>query len=80
MYIHKKRTNHLRQDNQRPPVYNAEDYIQSLKKYSRRASGSGTIKSIYDTSENAAAEPATATIEKEKRNAATLPSKHSDYK
>lgn len=46
------------QENQRPPVYNAEDYIQSLKKYSRRAGGgsngcaSGAIKSIYDTSDN----------------------------
>lgn len=38
-------------ENQRPPVYNAEDYILSLKKFGRRTSGAGESKSIYDTSE-----------------------------
>lgn len=45
------------QDNQRPPVYNAEDYIQSLKKYSSRrgasSGGANANKSIYDTSDTA---------------------------
>ncbi|GAB0099593.1 Glycoside hydrolase, family 22 [Sergentomyia squamirostris] len=38
-------------DNQRPPVYNPEDYVQSLKKYSRRPNGNAT-RSIYDNSED----------------------------
>uniref|UniRef100_A0A1B0CKN1 GBD/FH3 domain-containing protein n=2 Tax=Lutzomyia longipalpis TaxID=7200 RepID=A0A1B0CKN1_LUTLO len=38
-------------DNQRPPVYNPEDYVQSLKKYSRRPNG-GASRSIYDNSED----------------------------
>lgn len=64
-------------------MYNAEDYIQSLKKYSRRASGSSTVKSIYDTSDTADALQTTAASSgsrDEKRTASTLPSKHSDYK
>lgn len=92
-------TNARKQDNQRPPVYNAEDYIQSLKKYSRRAGGgssgsaSGTIKSIYDTSDNndngmAANNTLPAITQgkednsfgsaKDKRSGSS--SKHSDYK
>lgn len=39
------------QDNQRPPVYNPEDYVQSLKKYSRRPNG-GASRSIYDNTED----------------------------
>ncbi|XP_055701618.1 uncharacterized protein LOC129800905 isoform X2 [Phlebotomus papatasi] len=38
-------------DNQRPPVYNPEDYVQSLKKYSRRPNG-GASRSIYDNTED----------------------------
>ncbi|XP_059622451.1 uncharacterized protein LOC132265705 [Phlebotomus argentipes] len=37
-------------DNQRPPVYNPEDYVQSLKKYSRRPNGAS--RSIYDNTED----------------------------
>lgn len=62
---------HFVQENQRPPVYNAEDYIVSLKKFGRRTSGTtnGESKSIYDTSE-----------EKPNSRAATLPAKHSVFK
>lgn len=59
------------QENQRPPVYNAEDYIISLKKFGRRTSGTtnGESKSIYDTSD-----------EKHLNSrAATLPAKHSAF-
>lgn len=60
------------QENQRPPVYNAEDYIASLKKFGRRTSGTtnGESKSIYDTSEEK--------IPNSK--AATLPAKSSSFK
>lgn len=71
-------------------MYNAEDYIQSLKKYSRRASGSSTVKSIYDTSDtaesgsagaaNGTAAATAASSRDDKRSSSTLPSKHSDYK
>lgn len=59
----------FQQENQRPPVYNPEDYVLSLKKYGRRPSGS---KSVYDTTENGQNENS--------RWTATLPTKHSDYK
>ncbi|XP_055320072.1 uncharacterized protein LOC129577307 isoform X2 [Sitodiplosis mosellana] len=64
-------TNAPPKENQRPPVYNAEDYIVSLKKFGRRTSGTtnGEPKSIYDTSE-----------EKPNSRAATLPAKHSAFK
>lgn len=61
------------QENQRPPVYNAEDYILSLKKFGRRTSGgttNGTPKSIYDTSDEKLAS----------NRATTLPAKHSSNK
>lgn len=59
-------------ENQRPPVYNAEDYIASLKKFSRRTSNgvTGSAKSIYDTSEEKA----------HAMRSATLPAKQSSYK
>lgn len=62
----------LLQENQRPPVYNAEDYILSLKKFGRRTSGTtnGEPKSIYDTSEE----------KNSNSKAATLPAKHSAFK
>lgn len=62
----------LLQENQRPPVYNAEDYIVSLKKFGRRTSGTtnGESKSIYDTSEE----------KHPNSRAATLPAKHSAFK
>lgn len=58
--------------NQRPPVYNAEDYIVSLKKFVRRTSGAnnGVAKSIYDASDDKFPDI----------RAATLPTKHSAYK
>ncbi|KAL9707096.1 hypothetical protein quinque_010614 [Culex quinquefasciatus] len=39
----------IKQENQRPPVFNPEDYVISLKKYGRRGTN-GNFKSIYDTS------------------------------
>lgn len=64
----------LFQENQRPPVYNAEDYVASLKKFSRRTGGgggvNGTAKSIYDTTEEKA----------HAMRSATLPAKQSSYK
>lgn len=61
-------------ENQRPPVYNAEDYILSLKKFGRRTGGTSTtngeLKSIYDTSEE----------KYPNTRAATLPAKHSAFK
>lgn len=42
----------LLKENQRPPVFNAEDYVVSLKKFSTKtSSGKLTNKSIYDTPE-----------------------------
>ena len=67
------------QENQRPPVYNAEDYIISLKKYGRRTTitnGNSTInKSIYDTTCES-----TQTEKVPENRASTLPTKQSDYK
>lgn len=64
---------HFKQENQRPPVYNAEDYILSLKKFGRRTSGgttAGGLKSIYDTSDDKLIN----------NRSATLPVKHSSHK
>lgn len=49
------------QENQRPPVYNPEDYVQSLKKYGRRPSGT-VAKSIYDTADDVPEEQRSATL------------------
>lgn len=54
------------QENQRPPVYNPEDYVQSLKKFGRRPSGT-IAKSIYDTADDVP----------EEQRASTLPGKFS---
>lgn len=45
-------------------MYNAEDYIVSLKKFGRRTSGAsnGEPKSIYDTSEEKYPNPKAATL------------------
>ncbi|KAM7345442.1 multiple wing hairs isoform 2-T2 [Cochliomyia hominivorax] len=56
-------------ENQRPPVYNPEDYVGALKKFGKRQSGPNP-KSIYDGSD----------ITEETYKAATLPHKHSEYK
>lgn len=67
------------QENQRPPVYNAEDYIISLKKYSRRTSGANNTKSIYDSNDTTT-ETGGAKIPAIEYRASTLPTKQSDYK
>lgn len=42
----------LQKENQRPPVFHAEDYVVSLKKFSTKtSSGKLSNKSIYDTLE-----------------------------
>ncbi|ALC44079.1 mwh [Drosophila busckii] len=63
-------------ENQRPPVYNPEDYVLSLRKFIKGSSnGSGNPKqlSIYDVNINASAK-------EDAFKAATLPTKHSGYK
>uniref|UniRef100_A0A4Y0BWA1 GBD/FH3 domain-containing protein n=2 Tax=Anopheles funestus TaxID=62324 RepID=A0A4Y0BWA1_ANOFN len=64
-------------ENQRPPVFNPEDYVISLKKYGRRGSN-GNFKSIYDTTINEDA----AKQDKSNDNvrSQTLPHKNSDYR
>ncbi|XP_058983571.1 uncharacterized protein LOC101894439 isoform X1 [Musca domestica] len=61
-------------ENQRPPVYNPEDYVAALKKFGKRQSGPNP-RSIYDASDAAVA----AAAENDFKSA-TLPHKHSDYK
>ena len=64
-------------ENQRPPVFFAEDYITALKKFSKFASNSGSHKSIYDTIDETKAEKTTTIANKSR----TLPlSKNSEYK
>ncbi|XP_075164973.1 multiple wing hairs isoform X2 [Haematobia irritans] len=58
-------------ENQRPPVYNPEDYVVALKKFGKRQSGANP-RSIYDANEVAPPE--------DNFKSATLPHKHSDYK
>ncbi|KAH8370747.1 hypothetical protein KR093_004863 [Drosophila rubida] len=62
-------------ENQRPPVYNPEDYVQSLRKFTK-GSGSAKVQSIYDVNINAAA----ASVKEADYKAATLPAKHTGYK
>ncbi|XP_067627385.1 uncharacterized protein mwh isoform X2 [Eurosta solidaginis] len=66
-------------ENQRPPVYNPEDYVQSLKKFGQRQSGQN-VRSIYDN--NNEASTATNGSHKDQLNhkSATLPNKHAEYK
>ncbi|XP_055904829.1 uncharacterized protein LOC129940499 isoform X2 [Eupeodes corollae] len=63
--------NFTNKENQRPPVYNPEDYIQSLKKFGKRQTGTNA-KSIYD--------PNDVESPKDTFKSATLPSKYSEYK
>uniref|UniRef100_A0A182K6Z7 GBD/FH3 domain-containing protein n=1 Tax=Anopheles christyi TaxID=43041 RepID=A0A182K6Z7_9DIPT len=63
-------------ENQRPPVFNPEDYVISLKKYGRRGSN-GNFKSIYDTSVPEDAKPDKAN---DNVRSQTLPHKNSDYR
>ncbi|KAH8415526.1 hypothetical protein KR222_001990 [Zaprionus bogoriensis] len=60
-------------ENQRPPVYNPEDYVLSLRKFTK-GSGSAKVQSIYDVCINASASKEDA------YKAATLPAKHNGYK
>ncbi|XP_017059582.1 uncharacterized protein LOC108100294 isoform X2 [Drosophila ficusphila] len=59
-------------ENQRPPVYNPEDYVHSLRKFIK-ASSSAKKLSIYDVSTGPSAK-------EEASRSATLPAKHSEYK
>ncbi|XP_017017759.1 uncharacterized protein mwh isoform X1 [Drosophila kikkawai] len=59
-------------ENQRPPVYNPEDYVYSLRKFTK-GSSSGKKQSIYDVSTGMSAK-------EEASRSATLPAKHSEYK
>ncbi|XP_064541584.1 uncharacterized protein mwh isoform X2 [Drosophila montana] len=59
-------------ENQRPPVYNPEDYVLSLRKLTK-GSGSTKVQSIYDVSINGHAK-------EDAYKSATLPAKHSGYK
>uniref|UniRef100_A0A0K8VL65 Formin-like protein 1 n=2 Tax=Bactrocera latifrons TaxID=174628 RepID=A0A0K8VL65_BACLA len=60
-------------ENQRPPVYNPEDYVQSLKKFGKRQSGQN-VRSIYDNNNE------TTTKEENSHKSTTLPHKHAEYK
>ncbi|XP_037941862.1 uncharacterized protein LOC119674778 [Teleopsis dalmanni] len=64
-------------ENQRPPVYNPEDYVQSLKKFGKRQSGKNP-RSIYDTHDTKNANSANNTDDAYRSS--TLPNKHSEYK
>ncbi|KFB43466.1 AGAP004761-PA-like protein [Anopheles sinensis] len=68
----------VKQENQRPPVFNPEDYVISLKKYGRRGGSNGNFKSIYETSSS----EQSGSYEKLADNdrSQTLPSKNSDYR
>ncbi|KAL9922155.1 multiple wing hairs isoform 2-T4 [Glossina fuscipes fuscipes] len=59
-------------ENQRPPVYNPEDYVLSLKKFGKRQNGANS-RSIYDTND-------LSPNNGEAHKSTTLPLKHSDYK
>lgn len=59
-------------ENQRPPVYNPEDYVLSLRKFTK-GSGTAKVQSIYDVNINSGAK-------EEAYKAATLPAKHTGYK
>ncbi|XP_034103443.1 uncharacterized protein LOC117567511 isoform X1 [Drosophila albomicans] len=61
-------------ENQRPPVYNPEDYVQSLRKFTK-GSGTAKVQSIYDVNINGG-----GNIKEADYKAATLPAKHSGYK
>ncbi|XP_015043584.2 uncharacterized protein mwh isoform X1 [Drosophila pseudoobscura] len=59
-------------ENQRPPVYNPEDYVLSLRKFTKGSSAS-KMKSIYDVC-------TTPSAKEETYRSSTLPAKHSEYK
>lgn len=59
-------------ENQRPPVYNPEDYVLSLRKFTK-GSGTAKVQSIYDVNINPGAK-------EDPYKAATLPAKHTGYK
>ncbi|XP_034482080.1 uncharacterized protein LOC117787619 isoform X2 [Drosophila innubila] len=61
-------------ENQRPPVYNPEDYVQSLRKFTK-GSGASKVQSIYDVNING-----NSNNKEDVYKAATLPAKHSGYK
>ncbi|XP_036334685.1 uncharacterized protein LOC118745266, partial [Rhagoletis pomonella] len=65
-------------ENQRPPVYNAEDYVQSLKKFGKRQSGQN-VRSIYENNNETTT---TNGSHKDENNhkSSTLPHKHAEYK
>lgn len=58
-------------ENQRPPVYNPEDYVVALKKFGKRQSGAAP-RSIYDANDIVTPE--------DTYKSATLPHKHSEYR
>ncbi|XP_058835422.1 uncharacterized protein LOC131692410 isoform X1 [Topomyia yanbarensis] len=72
-------TSNIKQENQRPPVFNPEDYVISLKKYGRRGTN-GNFKSIYDTSfvEEPKADKQQQLIDTNRSH--TLPHKNSEYR
>uniref|UniRef100_W8BDK8 Formin-like protein 1 n=1 Tax=Ceratitis capitata TaxID=7213 RepID=W8BDK8_CERCA len=65
-------------ENQRPPVYNPEDYVQSLKKFGKRQSGQ-TVRSIYDNT-NETKTNGNNKDENTNHKSSTLPHKHAEYK
>ncbi|XP_055596324.1 uncharacterized protein LOC129746608 isoform X2 [Uranotaenia lowii] len=71
----------IKQENQRPPVFNPEDYVISLKKYGRRGTN-GNFKSIYDTTGDP--DPKSDKVQQQQLAEAmrshTLPHKNSEYR
>ncbi|XP_054741312.1 uncharacterized protein LOC129246482 [Anastrepha obliqua] len=65
-------------ENQRPPVYNPEDYVQSLKKFGKRQSGQN-VRSIYDN-HNETTATTNSGHKDENHKSLTLPHKHAEYK
>ncbi|XP_055530854.1 uncharacterized protein LOC129721836 isoform X2 [Wyeomyia smithii] len=66
-------------ENQRPPVFNPEDYVISLKKYGRRGTN-GNFKSIYDTSPGEEPKPDKQQQLIDANRSHTLPHKNSEYR
>uniref|UniRef100_A0A336MC53 CSON009375 protein n=1 Tax=Culicoides sonorensis TaxID=179676 RepID=A0A336MC53_CULSO len=70
----------VEKENQRPPIYNPEDYLLSLKKYGKRGSGSN-CQSVYEKSDSDESSTDTEKLHKlQMSRSKTLPAKKSASK